>query len=894
MNKNITIEERRLEIQKENRLPTASWGPYLSERQWATVREDYSKDGNAWEYFSHDNARSRAYRWGEDGLAGISDSQCQLCFAPAFWNGKDPFLKERLFGLTNLEGNHGEDVKELYYYLENTPTHSYMQYLYKYPQEAFPYEQLLKENSKRSLLEEEFELLDTGIFDENKYFDITITYAKIDQEDICILIEVKNWSSEAAPITLLPTLWYRKQWSPDLIQGKPEIYKQKNSEESYYVCASHPFIGKYYLYFDQAEQLLFTENETNKEKIFGIANETPFVKDVFHATIIKDDFSIFKDKNKGTKFSPVYKMNVEPEGTARLRLRISRKENMQQPLGDDYEAAFINSKKEADDFYNAILPANLSPELTLIARQAYAGMLWNKQFYYYDVRKWLQGDKGQPHPPKERLSGRNSKWKHLNNRDIISMSDKWEFPWYASWDLAFHMIIFAYIDPEFAKQQLILINREWYTNPNGQIPAYEWSFSDVNPPVQAWAAMRVYEIDKKKRGVGDIDFLKRIFQKLTINFTWWANQKDLEENYVFEGGFLGLDNIGVLDRNSITQKGCILEQADGTAWMGMFATYMLEMAIEIAQYDDTFEDVALKYFEQYTLIAESLNTNELWDEEQNFFYDVLKYPDGKKVPIKVRSIIGLTSIFATLYLPGNVLNKLKQFEHGINWFRKFCIEQGLYQAVIQKYEKEDSDKLISLIYIEKLQKLLVALLDEDEFLSPYGIRSVSKKHVRNYQIEVDKRSYSLQYDPGESTTKIFGSNSNWRGPIWFPVNYLVIRSLKAYHQYFGDEFKVEFPSHSGNYLNLQQVAIQISERLQKLFVEDQKATRPTNGRFKDFYQREENKNLILFHEYFHGETGAGLGASHQTGWTGLISVLIQERNEKNEMDKSQYGGLLCN
>jgi Mannosylglycerate hydrolase MGH1-like glycoside hydrolase domain len=873
----LTIEEQRLAKQKEDKLPTAGWGPYLSERQWGTVREDYSKDGDAWDYFPHEHARSKAYRWGEDGLAGISDSQCQLCFAPAFWNGKDPILKERLFGLTNGEGNHGEDVKELYYYLDNTPTHSYMQYLYKYPQSAFPYELLLEENRKRSLREDEFELLDTGIFNGNNYFDITITYAKIDQEDICILIEAKNLGEQTATLTVLPTLWFRRQWSPDLIQGKPDIRLQINPEAAPNVCATHPFIGRYFLYFDQTEQLLFTENETNTEKIFGIANETPYVKDAFHTAVINNDFAIFKDKDTGTKFSPLYKVSVEPQDTASFRLRISRKKELHEPFGQEFVDAFSNSKKEADDFYKAIIPENLSPEQTLIARRAFAGMLWNKQFYYYDVRQWLKGDTGQPTPPEERLTGRNSKWKHLNNRDIISVPDKWEFPWYASWDLAFHMIVFAYIDPEFAKEQQILINREWYTHPNGQIPAYEWSFSDVNPPVQAWAAMQVYEIDKKKRGVGDIDFLKRIFQKLSINFTWWANQKDAEENYVFEGGFLGLDNIGVLDRNTILQKGYILEQADGTAWMGMFATFMLEMALEIAQSDKTYQDVAIKYFEQYTLIAESLNTNGLWDDEQNFFYDVLKSPDGSRVPLKVRSIVGLTSFFATLYLPGSMLNKLEQFKHGINWFRKFCKERGLYEAVIQKEEKEDSDKLISLIYLEKLQKLLYATLDEEEFLSPYGIRSVSKKHTSSYTIEIDNKLYTLQYDPGESTTTLFGNNSNWRGPVWFPVNYLIIRSLKVYHKYFGDEFKVEFPSRSGNYLNLEEVASRISSRLQNIFIEDRNAARPVYGRFEDFYRREENKDLILFHEYFHAETGEGLGASHQTGWTGLVAALFQEK-----------------
>ncbi len=794
---NNSIEEQRLDRQNKMKLPTAGWGPYVSERQWGTVREDYSKDGNAWEYLSHDQARSRAYRWGEDGIAGISDAQCQLCFAPAFWNGKDPILKERLFGLTNSEGNHGEDVKELYYYLDNTPTHSYMKYLYKYPQDAFPYEQLKKENKRRSIFEEEYELLDTGIFNGENYFDITITYAKIDHEDICILIEVNNRSTNSAPFTLLPTLWYRKQWSPDLIKGKPGISIQQNSGGRTNVCASHPNIGQYYFYFDKPEQLLFTENETNKEKIFSLPDDTPFVKDAFHNAVINNDFTIFKDKSQGTKFAPLYKADVAPGSTLRFRFRISRKNDLKDPLGQEYEDALSGSKKEADDFYRNILPDNLTPQEALIARQAYAGMLWNKQFYYYDVRQWLSGDTGQPPPPEERLTGRNCNWKHLNNRDIISVPDKWEFPWYASWDLAFHMIVFAYIDPEFAKQQQILINREWFTRPNGQIPAYEWSFGDVNPPVQAWAAMRVYEIDRKKTGKGDIDFLKRIFQKLTINFTWWANQKDAEDNYVFEGGFLGLDNIGVIDRSAILQKGCIIEQADGTAWMGMFATYMLEMAVEIALYDDTYQDVALKYFEQYTLIAESLNTKGLWDEEQNFFYDVLKYPDGTRIPLKVRSIVGLTSIFATLFIPVQTLGKLGQFNHGINWFRNFCKERGLYMAVIQKEEKEVSDKLISLISLERLQKLLGAVLDEEEFLSPYGIRSVSKKHTTSYQIEIDGQLFSLQYSPGESTTNIFGSNSNWRGPIWFPMNYLIIHSLNAYYQYLGNEFRVEFPNQVG-------------------------------------------------------------------------------------------------
>jgi hypothetical protein len=567
-------------------------------------------------------------------------------------------------------------------------------------------------------------------------------------------------------------------------------------------------------------------------------------------------------------------------------LRISRKENLSNPLGPEYEAAFINSKKEADDFYKNILPKDILPDNALIARQAYAGMLWNKQFYYYDVREWLKGDKGQPAPPPERLTERNSNWKHLNNRDVISVPDKWEFPWYASWDLAFHMIAFAHIDPDFAKHQQILLNREWYTHPSGRIPAYEWNFSDVNPPVQAWAAIQVYEIDKKKSGIGDINFLKRIFQKLTINFTWWANQKDAEHNYVFEGGFLGLDNIGVINRSNI-KHGYILEQADGTAWMGMFATYMLQMAIEIAQQDDTFEDVALKYFEQYSLIAESLNTSDLWDEKEGFFFDILKHPSGRKVPLQVRSIVGLTSLCAGLCIPSKVLNKLPQVEHGIYWYDKFCIEKDLYQAVIAKSKNEDSDLLISLLPIERLRKLLSTLLDEEEFLSPFGIRSVSKKHANQYEIEIEEQSFSLHYDPGEGTTNMFGGNSNWRGPIWFPINYLIIQSLRMYFSYFGNDFKVEFPTRSGIYLNLEEVSDQINERLQKIFASDSHSDRPVFGGYNNFYKRDENKNLILFHEYFHGETGMGLGASHQTGWTGLIATMIHDKQENADRNPNE-------
>jgi len=868
-----SMEEERLLKLKAEELPTAKWGPYLSERQWGTVREDYSANGAAWDYFPHDHARSRVYRWGEDGLAGISDNQCQLCFAITLWNGQDPILKERLFGLTNQEGNHGEDVKELYYYLDNTPTHSYMQYLYKYPQQEFPYCQLVEENRKRSENEGEFELLDTGIFNEGNYFDVTITYAKKEEEDICIKIGVKNHSIEEKEITLLPTLWFRNQWSFNLIEGKPNIELPSNLENI--VHAYHPAIGDYYLHFDQAEQLLFTENETNTERLYSITNKSPFVKDAFHTAVINNDFSLFKEKKQGTKFAPLYKLTLKPGTTAAIQLRLSKEKSSFAPFGKEFEDLFHQRKKEADEFYTAMLPDYLDADSAATARKAYAGMLWNKQYYYYDVLDWLQGDKGQPSPPQERWEGRNHLWKHLNNRDIISMPDKWEYPWYAAWDLAFHTIILAHIDPEFAKQQQILITREWYTHPDGKIPAYEWGFSDVNPPLQAWAAMRVYEIDKKRTGISDVGFLKRIFQKLSINFTWWANRKDREGNFIFEGGFLGLDNIGVFDRERLPE-GYTLEQADGTAWMGMYASSMLQMALEITQYDETFEDVATKYFEHYIFIAEAFNLRGLWDEKEHFFYDVLMSPTREATPIKVRSLVGMTALFAALVVSEEMLVKLKNFKKGIQWFRNYRQHRGEYLAMMQWNAAGDGDKLITLIYQDKLEELLKPLLDEQEFLSPYGIRSVSKKHTKPYEVAIAGKIFSLQYEPGESSSRIFGGNSNWRGPIWFPMNYLIIESLKAYYNYFKDSLKVQFPTGSTNYLDLKEVADQLSMRLLNIHKLSPSGNRASYGRFSDFYLRPENKGLLLFHEYFHGETGMGLGASHQTGWTGLLATLLQQ------------------
>lgn len=872
-------EEKRLKQQEKGELPYGKitiWGPYVSERQWGTVREDYSEDGAAWEYLPHDHARSRAYRWGEDGLAAISDNQCQLCFGLALWNGKDPILKERLFGLNNQEGNHGEDVKELYYYLENTPTHSYMQYLYKYPQEAFPYELLVMENRRRTALESEFELLDTGIFNEGRYFDITATYAKKSEEDICIEIKVKNYGKDSAPLTLLPTLWFRKQWSPDLIRGKPDIRLNITNEERAYVSAIHPFLGEYFFHFESAEELLFTENETNKERLFHIPNESPFVKDAFHHAIINNDFSIFREKKNGTKFSPVYKLNIGAGEERVLRFRITRKKDLDKPFDKDFEETFIVRKKEADEFYKNLLPATIETGLAHIARKAYAGILWNKQFYYYEILQWLRGDVGQPVPPESRWKGRNHVWKQLNNRDIISVPDKWEFPWFASWDLGFHIVILAHIDPIFAKEQLILITREWYMHPDGQIPAYEWNFSDVNPPVQAWAAMKVYEIDKQKTGIGDIKFLKRILLKLTINFTRWNNRKDVSNTYLFEGGFMGLDNIGVFNRDDKFPHGCKLEQADSTAWMGMYAAYLLKIALEIAQHDDSYIHIASTFYEHYVLIATAFNQKGLWDENDHFFYDLLKMPGGKEIPIKVRSLVGITSFFATLIISRDILNKLPEFKKGLDWYKKYRKDKGQYLPLIENENDNEGDKLVTMLHRGRLEKLLESLLDEKEFLSPYGIRSVSKMHEQPYKFKIKEVTYSLSYEPGESKSRLFGGNSNWRGPIWFPMNYLIIESLKAYYNYFGDGFKVRFPTQSDTMINLKEVADELSSRLQNIFKADESGFRPVYGRHFEFYQRPENRDLILFHEYFHGDNAAGLGASHQTGWTGLIATLIQE------------------
>ena len=880
MPKNITQEQKRL---KENYAKTKKWlkwGPYLSERQWGTVREDYSADGDAWNYITHDMSRSKAYRWGEDGIAGISDNKQRICFAIALWNGKDEILKERLFGLTPKYGNHGEDVKELYYYLDNTPTHSYMKYLYKYPQATFPYHELEQKNRIRGKNKDEYEINDTGVFNESRYFDVFIEYAKNTEEDICIKISIHNRSQHSAPITVLPTLWMRNLWSYGLINEKPVIELMEQNTDVSEVKIKDIRMGEYSFYFQNTEKVLFTENETNNERLHNIPNEGLFVKDVFHEAVTTNNFQLFDDKKSGTKCAPLYYFDVEAQGSITIKLRLS-KEQLGEPLGKNFDEIFAQRLQEADEFYGQLVNCE-DEDLKNIQRQAYAGMLWNKQFYYIDIPDWLRGDPGMPTPPEQRKHGRNSEWETLNNEDIISMPDKWEYPWYATWDLAFHCIPLAYLDVQFAKDQLILLLREWYMNPYGQLPAYEWSFSDVNPPVHAWACMQVYKMDKENTGIGDTLFLERAFQKLLINFTWWVNRKDRLNNNVFEGGFLGLDNIGVFDRNSAPGGGK-LEQADGTAWMGMYCLDMLEIALELAQTNKAYEDLATKFFEHFTYIASSINHiredfKGAWDEEEGFFYDVLKMPDKSFIPVKVRSLVGLTSLFAVHIIDKALLKKLPDFQRRLNWFVKYQQKNDQYQ-VIEDIGKKDKI-LLSLAPHKRLKKILSALLDENEFLSPVGIRSLSKIHEKPYSINIGGKEFGLDYQPGDSTSSLFGGNSNWRGPVWMPMNYLLIVALEKYYQYFEEELQLEMPSHSGNMANLKTVAEDLRKRLTGIFTQDSDGKRKVNGQVNLFNNDIFFKGLVLFYECFHGDNGRGIGASHQTGWTGIVADIIRCREKE--------------
>ncbi len=847
------------------------WGPYLSERQWGTVREDYSPDGNAWDYFTHDHARSRAYRWGEDGIAGISDSDQRLCLSIAMWNGRDPILKERLFGLTNSEGNHGEDVKEIYYYLDATPSHSYLKTLYKYPQAEFPYEQLVAENAARSVSEDEFELLDTGIFDEDRYFDVLVEYAKAGPDDILLKISVTNRGPDAARLHLIPQFVLRNTWAWD-DSTPPQIALAPGGALDVSGLESGPI----FIYGDGEATPLFTENETHGQQ-HGGSSEEGFFKDAFHEYIVAERAAAVDPSKRGTKAGLLYVLDLDGGETKQVRLKLGPSP-ANDPFGD-FEHIFDLRQREADEFYEWLLEGRNADERS-VERQAYAGLIWSKQFYHLDVSRWLQGDLAEPTPPEGRRNGRNHEWKHLDNREVLSMPDAWEYPWYAAWDLAFHAIPLARLDPEFAKRQLLLLTREWYMHPNGQLPAYEWAFGDVNPPVHAWAAWKVYQIEREITGKGDRAFLERIFHKLLLNFTWWVNRKDPDGHNIFEGGFLGLDNIGVFDRSAPLPTGGHMHQADGTSWMAMYSLNLLQIATELALDNPVYEDVASKFFEHFLHIAQALTNMggdgiALWDEEDEFYYDAIHLPDGDHALLKVRSMVGLIPLFAVAVLDPVSLSRLPDFEQRLNWYLKNKPELA---ALVSHWDVPGHGKrrLLSLLRGHRMTRLLARMLDEEEFLSPYGIRALSRHHRDHpYEFRWDGGTHTVQYEPAESSSGFFGGNSNWRGPVWFPVNFLLIESLLCFHQYYGDDFKVECPTGSGRYATLHGVADELSRRLTGLFLKDEKGRRPVFGEYEKLQTDPHFKDHVLFYEYFHGDTGRGVGASHQTGWTALVAELMR-------------------
>lgn len=887
----MTREEERLEEERNRKAYWKRWGPYVSERQWGTVREDYSPYGTAWDYFTHDQARSRAYRWGEDGIAGISDNHQRLCFAIALWNGNDPILKERLYGLTGSEGNHGEDVKEYYFYLDNTPTHSYMKYLYKYSQRAYPYLQLVEENRHRGRKEPELELLDTGVFDGDRYFDVFIEYAKNLPDDIPIQISIINRGPEEATLHLLPTLWFRNTWSWNHSNDKPSLKLLKPSSRTSVIEASHPTLGERWFYCEAPTELLFTENETNNQRLFGIGNASPFVKDGINDYIVDGRKEAVNPNQFGTKVSAHYSLKIGLGETKTVRLRLSQFKSLAEPFSPCFEAILQDRKREADEFYERICPFPLTDDMRNVQRQAFAGMLWNKQFYNYVVEDWLKGDPAEPTPPPERKHGRNHNWIHLYNDDVLSMPDKWEYPWFAAWDLAFHTVPLVMIDPDFAKRQLILLTREWYMHPNGQIPAYEWAFGDVNPPVHAWAAWRIYNIERKIYGQEDRLFLERVFQKLLLNFTWWVNRKDSEGKNVFEGGFLGLDNIGVFDRSAQLPTGGHLEQADGTSWMGMYCLNMLAIALELAKDNPSYEDIASKFYEHFIYIADAMNIiggeeAGLWDEEDGFYYDVLHLPDGRYHPLKVRSMVGLIPLFAVQTLEQETLRRLPGFKSRLEWFIENRPELRKNVACMRTPGMGER-RLLSIVNQDKLRKILRRMLNEKEFLGPYGIRAVSRYHAEHpYVFDINGHEYRVDYEPAESTSGLFGGNSNWRGPIWFPVNFLLIESLQKFHYYLGDNYKVECPTGSGKEMTLWEVATELSNRLMKIFLKDPSGRRPVYGGSERFQTDPNWGDHILFYEYFHGDNGAGIGASHQTGWTGAVAKLVQQYGEYHMQQKA--------
>ncbi len=874
----MTHEERRLVESRERKAHWKRWGPYLSERAWGTVREDYSPGGTAWDYFPHDHARSRAFRWNEDGLGGISDRHQTLCFALSLWNGRDPILKERLFGLASHEGNHGEDVKELYYYLDSTPTHSYMKFLYKYPRAEFPYARLVEENARRGRGGREYELLDTGVFDDGRYFDVTVEYAKASPEDILARIEVANRGPEAAAIELLPTLWYRNTWSWDAGAVRPSLRAVADGPRAgSAVRTSHSTDGELWLGYEGHPDLLFTENETNGARLFGLPRGPRGAKDAFHELVVHGRTDAVNPDQTGTKFAARYPLTIPAGETRTIRLRLSRTPAAgPSAVGAEFEDVLTRRRREADEFYNAIIPTGRSEEERRVMRQAFAGMLWSKQFYHYVVKDWLRGDPAQPTPPAERVTGRNREWTHLHNADVISMPDKWEYPWYAAWDLAFHCIPLAQVDPDFAKEQLVLLLREWYMHPNGQLPAYEWALGDVNPPVLAWAAWRVYQLDRKRSGRGDRTFLKRVFQKLTLNFTWWVNRKDAEQRNVFQGGFLGLDNVGVFDRSKPLPTGGHLEQSDGTSWMAMYCLDMLRIALELACEEPAYEDMASKFWEHFVYISHAMNTLGLWDEKNGFYYDVLHLPDGRETPLRVRSLVGLIPLFAVETFEPELLARFPAFKKRLEWFidRRADLIGG---CACMRTPGTEQRRLFAVVDAAKLRRVLEKMLDEREFLSPFGVRSLSRVH-RDWPFELAANGevHRVEYEPGESTSGLFGGNSNWRGPIWFPVNFMLIESLRKFHAYLGDGFKVECPTGSGIQATLERVAWDLSRRVAGLFLPDASGRRPVNGDLEPYRSDPYFKDLVLFHEYFHGDDGAGLGASHQTGWTGLVATLLAD------------------
>jgi hypothetical protein len=903
----MNAEEKRLEESRDRKVHWKRWGPYLSERQWGTVREDYSGDGMAWEFFPHDHARSRAYRWGEDGIMGISDRHGLVCFALAFWNGRDPILKERLFGLANNEGNHGEDVKEYYFYLDSTPTHSYMKALYKYPQGEFPYGKLVEENGRRNRRDSEYELLDTGVFDEDRYFDIFCEYAKAGAEDIVIRISAINRGPDEAELSILPAVWFRNTWSWGRDDYRPalraipglSVPAQDGKPGSQVIEVTHKDYGKRWLVCEGEPELLFTENETNAAKVFGGENREPHVKDGINDYVVHGNREAIDPGKTGTKASALYRLRVAPGATVTLRLRFTDQEPkinrvpaprlvvaadpQTELFGQSFDSILASRLAEADEFYAKRAPKGISEDERSVQRQAFAGLLWSKQFYHYDVRTWLEGDPAGPQPPDSRNRGRNHEWSNLYNADVVSMPDKWEYPWYASWDLAFHCIPLAQVDSDFAKEQLTLLLREWYMHPNGQLPAYEWSFSDVNPPVQAWAAWRVYKIEKRIRGVADRVFLESAFHKLLLNFTWWVNRKDAEGMNVFQGGFLGLDNIGVFDRSAPLPTGGFLEQSDGTSWMGMYCLNMLAIALELARENVAYENVASKFFEHFVHIAEAMNERgqhgvELWDDKDGFYYDVLHLPNGDRHYLKVRSLVGLIPLLAVETFEQELVDRLPGFKRRMEWFVDNNPDVGGHMG-LSRTEK-GLRGLLSLVSRSHLERVLRYVFDEAEFLSPHGIRSISRFHKDNpYVLHVYGNEHRVDYEPAESSTALFGGNSNWRGPVWFPINFLLIESLQKLHHFYGDKLTVELPTGSGRQASLWEAAAEVSRRLTRIFLRSADGKRPVYGGLEKFQSDPHWRDLIYFHEYFHGDNGAGIGASHQTGWTGVVAKLIEQSGE---------------